>query len=318
VCGLIEPLRSFSAAGIDAGVTVNGLGFASRDDAVVWCDAERANLIAAVGMRARLSIDIPGWPLPLVLAHYYNLRGLWADWIATHEIGLVSADRAGDRYGRARVLLSLGRAHTDLEHFDVAAASYEQAFSLFREMDSDKEALRALANLASLHGTQGMWEKAFAAHTEALAMSRALGDEHSEAVVLGNLGRAAVWLGRLDDGIRYQRQALAMRRRHHDLRGQGVVLHNLGETYWRLGCVDEAVDHYQQALRMRREAGYRLGEARTLSDLGRLYLDRRSNQAARACLTQALQIFEDLNAPEASEVRAWLSGLAGRAALTPG
>jgi len=306
-CGLIEPHRRGPSAVAD--IEVTPLAFSSRDEAVSWCDSERVNLVSATGQQARQGFDDYAWRLSAILAPYYNLRKLWADWIATHRIGLESATRNSDSSGQAWILAGLGRAYTDRRCFAEAGDSYQRAMRLFREVGEAREALRMLANLASMHAERGDLTAALAAFEEALRMSRHLGEEHTEAIVLGNMGFACVELGRFDQALEHLQLALKIRHNRNDFYGEGFIYHNLGEAYQKLRLGEEAAKHYRRALEIRRQLGDRFGEAVTLASLGQLFIGQEQDVKAREYLTAALQMFRDLDAPEAAEVESWLDGL---------
>ncbi|WP_344494705.1 transcriptional regulator [Streptomyces enissocaesilis] len=86
------------------------LAFSSHEEALRWCETERANLMAAV----RLAFEVGETPSPggstTVLWGFLNLRKHRGDWIESHRVGLAAAQAQGDRYGEASVLTSIGLA----------------------------------------------------------------------------------------------------------------------------------------------------------------------------------------------------------------
>jgi tetratricopeptide (TPR) repeat protein len=312
-CRLIEPQRD--GPGVPGGgATVLPLAFRSREEAIRWCDSESANLVAAIRQQAQAGHDDHAWRLPAILAPYYNLRKLWADWITTHEIGLASASRASDVLGQPWMFTGLGRAHTDLRQFDEAASSYRQALEMFHQAGDEHGVLWTLIGVAALDGTRGKPEAVITGCREALRMCVELGDEQARAVALGNLACALVETGRHDEAIASFRQALAIRSNRGDLYGQGLIHHNIGETYRMLGRDAEAAGHLSQALEIRREVGDRYGEALTLGQLGELFFAQQPAQA-RDYLAAKLRILQDLgtsgatgtDSPQAAKFRAMLA-----------
>lgn len=307
-CGLIEPERYDLLVPADD-ATVVPLDFQSRQQAVSWCDSESANLVAAIRQQAHHGFARLAWQLPSVLAPYYNLRKLWADWIATHKLGLASADRNSDPLGMARMLTGLGRAYNDLHRFDEALSSYRQALVLYRRAGDEYGVLRTLINLTCLYGTQGQPEAVITACEEALGLARELDEMHAEAVILGNLACAHMELGRNEEAIRNLQLALTFRQNRNDIYGQAMVHHNLGEAYRILRRDEESADHLGQALKIRREIGDRYGEAITLAQFGELFRQRHRHDVAREYMTDALRIFEDIAAPDAARIKAALSDM---------
>ena len=56
------------------GVTCAPLEFATYDQALGWCEAERANLVAAIRQAAETDEHVIAWQLPLALWGFFNLR----------------------------------------------------------------------------------------------------------------------------------------------------------------------------------------------------------------------------------------------------
>lgn len=73
--------------------------------------------------------------------------------------------------------------------------------------------------------------------------------------------------------------------------------------------VSEALDCFRQAQVIHREIGDRQGAAQTLNSLALALRDADQPDAARECWRQALALFEDLNDPQATKIRACLNNL---------
>jgi len=83
-------------------------------------------------------------------------------------------------------------------------------------------------------------------------------------------------------------------------------------VYLRQRRLDEAVASFNEALRKHRAAGLLVGEAHTLKDLGEAQRETGAVPAARASLTRAHQLFEQVGErAEAAEAAALLASLAG-------
>jgi hypothetical protein len=84
-------------------------GFAGRDDALAWLDAERPNLVAAAVLAASTGRDQVALNLPLALSEYLSWRRRFDDWIAVLQISRDAANRLGSRAGEATALTSMAR-----------------------------------------------------------------------------------------------------------------------------------------------------------------------------------------------------------------
>ena len=69
------------------------LDFGSVDDALAWCDDERANFVAATRQAAAAGLHDIAWRLPPTLFPLFSRRSNWADCVTTHRIAAESAQR---------------------------------------------------------------------------------------------------------------------------------------------------------------------------------------------------------------------------------
>ena len=70
-------------------------GFAGRDDALAWLDAERPNLVAAVALAASTGRDQVAVGLPFDLGEYLSWRRRFDDWLAILTISRDAARPPG-------------------------------------------------------------------------------------------------------------------------------------------------------------------------------------------------------------------------------
>ena len=84
------------------------LAFGTAEQALAWCEQERANLVAATRQAAERGLHDIAWKLPVAAMVCFDLHGYRTEWITTHRIGLASARAQGDQAGEAWVLNNLG------------------------------------------------------------------------------------------------------------------------------------------------------------------------------------------------------------------
>ncbi len=215
----------------EAAKLVFGTGDPRHTDALVWLEAERRSLVAAIEQCAAAH----DWNSVIVLTYslidFFSLRSHWEDRIRAHELALLAAREAGDPQTEAEVLNS-----------------------------------RAI-----LYFNQGCWESAIAGFTQAQALYRKLGDRHGEGKVLNNLANVYSEVGRQDEMITNYEQALAVYRELGDRLGEGMALNNLANVYREVGRQDDAIANYHQDLAICRELDDRHGEGQTLNNLAAVY-----------------------------------------------
>jgi tetratricopeptide (TPR) repeat protein len=287
------------------------LTFTSLDQALDWCEMERANLLAATRQAALSGLYEFAWQLPTASLGFFNRRTYWADWVETHQIALASARQIGDRRGEAMVLNNLGIGYARRLTGD-AIGCFQQAMDIRREIGDRPGEAQTAANLADTYLRTDRVGEALDLLNRALDIHRQEGHQYGEGVALNNLGEVFLAKGRADEAVATLDQARDIFARIGELRGEGYALTNLGEAHLALAAPGAAADCLQRALEVRRALGDRLGEAQTLRDLGQARLAGERPAEARQLLTQSFAIFEDLgDEAQLSAIRRQLAALPG-------
>ena len=206
------------------------LTFASLDQALDWCEMERANLLAATRLAAVSGLYELAWQLPTASLGFFNRRTYWADWVETHQIALASVRQLGDRRGEAMVLNNLGMGYAR-RRLDDAIGCFEQAMDIRREIGDLPGEAQTAANLADTYLRIDRVEEALDLLQRALDIHRQQGHQYGEGVALNNLGEAFLASGRAEQAIGPLGQARDIFARIGELRGEGYALTNLGEAY---------------------------------------------------------------------------------------
>jgi DNA-binding SARP family transcriptional activator len=288
---------------------VQPLGFASLDETLAWCEAERAGLAAATRLAAASGLHEIAWQLPAAAMSFYYRRSNWGDWVATHLVGLESARAIGDRQAQAWMLNDLGMAY-GIQRMPEAIDCFEQALAI--SSPGDERGARAAANVAKAYIDLRRFDDAWSAAQRSLAIQREQHNRYLEGVTLGILGRASRELGRFTDAVGHLELALAIFRELGQQYGEADALTDLADALLCLDQVDGAIARLHESLAIRREIGDVHGEAETLRLLG-LAFDRAGDpQQARGLLAEALRLFEELgDQAQAGDVRAALRELDG-------
>jgi DNA-binding SARP family transcriptional activator/tetratricopeptide (TPR) repeat protein len=265
------------------------LAFASLEDALAWYDGERANIITVTRQAAATGLHDVAWRLPPTLFPVFNRWSNWADCVTTHRVAADSARKAADRLGEAWVVNQLGHALAKLGEAE-AFGHLEQALAIRREFDDTLgEAHTALA-LGEAHlNLQGDDEAALTNMQRAVDLLRPLGASPLLGVAVNNLGEVYYRLGNLDSAAEYYAQS-------RDLGGhaEGYAWDNLGRVYHDLLRPDDAIASFGESARKHRAFGQLRGEARALRHLGEVHVEMGHAAEARAALTTALKIFDQV------------------------
>ena len=286
--------------------TVHPLDFASLDDALAWCEDERAGLVAATRLAAEYGLHEIAWKLPAAAISFFMRRSHWAEWMTTHQTGLASARVRDDREAEARTLNNLGIA-LGQQRLDESVSCFEQALALYRELGDTGGEGRAATNVANAYFDLQRFDEALVAAERSLVIQRAAGKRYGEGIALGILGGACRELGRFGEAIQRLQEALVIFRQLEDRDSEADALGDLGDAYLGTDRVADAVTCYQQSLAIRRDIGDLHGQAAALRRLSRARQQAGEAGEARRLLSEALRLFEELgDHAQAVEVRSSL------------
>ncbi|HEX6344051.1 ATP-binding protein [Umezawaea sp.] len=217
--------------------------------------------------------------------------------LASHEtvdVGLVF--RAGGVDSMANVELDLGRPEAALARALHGLDLAKQAADSKGEVDSSNTLGRVHAALGDLLGSVRH-------HRSALTTSAGTG--YLRGLVDAHLGLATSHrlLGDLDTALRHVRDSDEAARNGQLHVRRTRVLAEAAAVHLALGDLAEALRQGGAALDLSRRTGRRIGEAHALVVLGRVRRELGDERAAAECWRAALEVFEELDAPNAAEVR---------------
>jgi tetratricopeptide (TPR) repeat protein len=273
------------------------------ESALQWCELEMSNIATVTRIAVEIGENIAAWKLPAGSFNYLQLRKRWTAWVASHEVGVVAARRAGDRYGEAWVLNNLAIAYRDLRRTDEAKECFMEARALRIGLGDRVGQAWSLTGIGFIGFDQSRFDAAALHFGEALDIFREVGDRHGEGIALANLGDAYRCLSHYDRAIDTLEPALALFRDIQDRYGECYTLVKLGLTYSELTRQADALDCFRRALDTRRELRDRWGVGEALHRRGLVLLDSGQPDLAAESLREAFDIFDDLGDPRAADVR---------------
>jgi tetratricopeptide (TPR) repeat protein len=267
--------------------------FSSRDDALTWLDAERENLMAAVGMAAATGRDLVARELPFKLAEYLNWRRRFDDWVTVATISVDAARRLDDPKREAQALDNFGLALRNVRRFDDAITAHQDAVATWRHIGDLVGESRALNNLGIAFQETGRFPEAVTAAERAVAVHHEIGDQNTEGRCLTNLGLALQEAGRLDEAIQKFRKAATIHRETGDRHSEGSALDGLGLALQRRGNFAEAIAAHEEYLTICRETGDRHAEAIAHNHIGLALKDKGHFAEAIAAHHKAAAIYHE-------------------------
>ncbi|MEU4277596.1 AfsR/SARP family transcriptional regulator [Streptomyces tanashiensis] len=261
-----------------------------------------------------------------------------------------AANGAGDVRAEGRAANTLAYVHHYQGRFDQAGREAEEVARMARSVDDPLLVCWALNVIGAIALYQGRHEDGDKYFTLAITAFRAAGDRAGEASALCNLSRLRLAAGRQDDAVRMAQQGSDMYDdMGHALKGAngryalGLALTESGQltaaverlrealdvfvdsrqrlwegmTLFRIAEVDMKARRYgaaaagaEKALTVLRGIGGDWRRGNVLTVLGRALHAIGQSGRAQICWQEALNIYEELSAPEATEVRRLLAPLA--------
>ncbi len=282
--------------------------FAAPPEAMTWFRTEHAVLLAAVTQAADSGFDVHAWQIPAMLVDFLDRQGHWLELAATQKVALAAAQRLGDRAGQAYAHHSLGRPCARVGRYEDARTHLGHAIDLYRQLDDGPGMARAHNGLAWTFDQQHRPDRALAHALQALGLYQAAGNRKGQAVSLNNIAWCHMQLGDYQRALECCRQALALHRESGDRFNMASTLDTLGGAYLHLGRHARAIACYRRAVIGYRDLGEPYNQADTLIHLGDAQ-HAASDRGAQRSWREALAILDDLQHPDADEVRAKLARL---------
>jgi tetratricopeptide (TPR) repeat protein len=258
--------------------------------------------LSAVQVAYAEGCDTHAWQLAWVLADYLERCRSGDGWIAVQRTAIEAARRLRDPRAEAHSHRGLAIAHTVLGHYAVACTEHERAFALFGAAGDTIAQGRAQLGRAYALRRDGRPQEALAAAELAVDILRD-GPRDTLARAMNALGFACTHAGQHRRALTHCERALTIQREIGDRYGAADSVDSLGYINAQLGDHASAGRRYRQAIGLYRSIGERYGEAVAWRGLGdSRHRDGQTDQA-RAAWQRALELFEEIEAGEAADVR---------------
>ena len=281
-------------AAVDGTMPAAVPALASREQALAWARAERANLIACLDHATATRQHVRVTALTSGLAGLLRSDGPWAEAITRHTTAIQAARHLSDRLGQAGALNDLGHVRRMTGDYPAAGQVLEEALGIYRDLGDRLGQANALCDLGIARLATGDYPAGAQVLEQALDLYRDLRDRHGQARALLYLGAALRQRGDYPAAAQALEQALDVYRDIGDQLGQANVLSRLGDVRRATGDYPAAARVQEQALDVYRDIGDQLGQANALLYLGVVRRLTADYPAAAQALEQALDIYRDL------------------------
>ncbi len=274
--------------------------------AETWFRTELVNLAAVTRAAWEQDERELTWRLALAPSAYFFSRKPWATWIEVQETGLKAARASGEGEAVAWLCDGLGVAYRERRRTDDAFRALREALTAFQEAGNAAGEAQAHLHLAQAHREAGELEPALRCAETATALFESTGFPHGRAKAANLLGGLHLASGNLPAALEHARRSVATFDGLGDEHGRAWAVNNLALVLAELGEREQAVAEFRVAETARRAID-RYGLAFTLLGLGDvLAAQDPDNGEARLKYLEALEIFEEVDDPNAARVRARL------------
>ncbi len=276
----------------------------SDEDAYRWFDEERLNLLSAIHFAADSAYREHTWQLAWAIAGFLDRSGNWHDLARMSARVLEVADTTlAASYGHRGLALAASR----LQLFHTALDHYRQVVTMLEELEDRPGLARILLNMCSL-GAALPPATAAEYQRRALGLFQELGDVAGQTRALNNLAFCLMELEDYPAALVAAQDALALAEHVDDWEHTAGTLDTIADIQLRLGEPHEAIRSCEMALSLLQESGHRLMEAEILTHCGDAYAETGARRSAEGMWRRALAIYNEVNQPEADQIRSRLAG----------
>ena len=278
-----------------------------RGQALQWFRAEHKVLLAALALAADAGFDTHAWKLAWTMVNFFEFLGHWHDWIATQHAAIAATQRLADQAAEARCCRALGYAYARRGGDNDAHVYLTRALSLFRQVNDPVGQARTHQDLSWLLDRQGQPAQALEHDRLALHLYQETDHAPGQANALNAIGWLHAVLGDYRQAVDHCSRALTL---HHALgnrRGEAATLDSIGYAHHHLADYAGAITYYRRSLSLFRELADRSNQAEILNHLGDAHHAVGEPRQARDAWQQALDILQELDHPDADQLRVKLA-----------
>jgi transcriptional regulator with XRE-family HTH domain/tetratricopeptide (TPR) repeat protein len=276
---------------------------AGSDEALDWFSAEYHVLLAVIAQAARAGCDDAARRIAWALEPFFERTRNWPELAITQQAALNCSSRIGDRAGQATSHLYLGRALAHQGHARSALSHLKKAAELSHVLGDRSAEARAHLAFSVLWLGKSDLASSISSSLQALQLAEAHGDLALMAHACNNLGYSYAVQNDTDQALAYCRRALELCSRVDAPCIEAHAADSLGYTYCCLGDQRQAAVSYRRAAALFQDTGARYLSAQSLTSLGDSHKAAGHLSAARSAWRRALTILDDLNHPDADQIR---------------
>src|SRR5262245_17140912 len=177
--------------------------------------------------------------------------------IEKYQAALPYYEKAGDWFGAARAVETMGEAYYRLTSYRDALSAFEQSLSFVRKAEPDTKALSLKAkttnNIGIIYYTHRDSQKALYYYLQAIELFRQLGASRLEAACLVNIGSIYTTTGQPEEALQWYERALLVYKELDSKESEAAVLNGRGVARYHLGQYLLAIEDQKLSLELWRK-----------------------------------------------------------------
>src|SRR5438270_797966 len=231
-------------------------GGGAEEAAYGLLDVEQENLRSAIVWASDAGEVAVEMRLAVAQRWFWLVRGHLGEGRRVFERAIAAT--GGDRALRAAALAGAGTFSSRQGALSEAKAQFEEALSLYRELDDLDETSRCIAELGGVAVAEHDLDRAAELYTESISLFQQTGNDVRLAVAYANLAAIAAESGDPASAVEHGTRAIALQRENGDVDGLGVSLANLARVQLTLGDDSAARPALGEAMGIAQRIGYQL------------------------------------------------------------
>jgi predicted ATPase/phosphoribosyl 1,2-cyclic phosphodiesterase/anti-anti-sigma regulatory factor len=232
----------------------------------------------------------------LGLAYYY--QGNWSQARDVYQKSLARVEEIGDVSGQGQVSNNLALIYLDCGEWNQAQRLLERSLLIWRQTNATEEEARTLSHLSQVHIYRENWGEALACLNRSQDTFILAGSDEYLPELERRWGEFYLGTGELDQALDHALRSVELAVEQVHPLEEGLSCRVLGQVHLARGEHEPAEAALRQSLQVFSDLGSEYEAGRTKLSLVRLAAetDSISVDEARACLMQAIETFEGLDA----------------------
>ncbi|MFI0818254.1 tetratricopeptide repeat protein [Streptomyces sp. NPDC021098] len=277
--------------------------FNDDPSALIWLDAEHANLMAAVRTAYDAELYGPAWQLVHAMWPWWHRYHHYDAWFEAHKIAYDAAEQTHDTTAQREILGALGVGLRSAGRHHDAITAFHQVLDMAQRAADLRAESQALHELGSTHQADGHPTKAQPFLHRARDLRTTIRYPRGVALTDICLGQVAYDTGDPTEALAYFTAARNTLLNENDPFDAARALAWKGRCHARLGDFPAANRMLRRAHREFHSAESPRWIARTLEMRGQIAEEQGHLQEARRLYTQAMQQYEQINPRDVKRLR---------------